>query len=374
VTVYKVKRKTGPSWMIDFEYIDPATGHKKRHRRVAKGVKTKREAMALELKLRDELRAPPPPPTTTRKDAPFGDYAGHWLTTRRPDWAPSTVKGYERDLRVHLVPWFRRQTLRAITVEGIQRYKAEKLERGWTARNRGRDRSGLRPKTVNNHLAVLSALFQDAVRWGYADRNPVKDVRPCRDDRTAQDFAFWTREQSERFIAAIQEVRPRWYPFFLCALRTGMRLGELAALRWGDVDFERRRVNVRRAFSDGRETRPKGGRARTVPMSPQLCQALREHHGSAGDQVRVFLSDQGKTLNTNRVKHPLWRGIEAAGLEKIRIHDLRHSFASQLAIAGVSLYKIQALLGHQDISMTMRYAHLSPETQDEAVLVLDGAA
>ena len=326
MSVYRVKRKSGQSWMIDFHYIDPVTGCEQRYRRIAKEVKTKREASILERELRVELETPPPPPEEQEKDAPFGDFAGHWMTTRQVDWKPSARRGYEQILRVHLVPWFVGRSVRSITIEDVQRYK--------TAKVRTSEQKGLAPKTVNNHLGVLSSLMEDAVRWRYTAFNPVRQVRPCRMDWTPDQFDYWTSDESKRFLAAVLQVRPRWYPFFLTALRTGMRLGELAALRWEDVDLERNRINVRRSYSHGHETLPKSWKGRTLPFGPQLRLALMEHRLATGGRDPVFVSDKGELLDHNRVKHPFWRGIEAAGVKRIRIHDTRHSFASQLVIAG----------------------------------------
>jgi integrase len=227
---------------------------------------------------------------------------------------------------------------------------------------------------VNNHLGVLGSLFEDAIKWRYAADNPVRQVKPCRVDRVDEDFDFWTAEESERFLAAMQELRPQWFPFFLTALRTGLRIGELAALRWADLDFTSRKVHVRRSYSHGVETTPKNGKARSVPMSAQLHATLAEHTLANGSAERVFLSDEGKLIDSNRAKHPFWRGVEASGVRRIRIHDLRHSFASQLVIAGESLYRVQRLLGHSDPKMTQRYAHLRPQDLGTSVSLLDGAA
>jgi integrase len=363
MSVYQRKDVEGTSWMIDFTYNDPVTGAEKRYRRAAgKDVRLKRDALAAERALYDKLTAPPPKPEEVQKDAPFADFAGHWKDTRRADWKPTAYRGYEQILRVHLVPAFSGKTVRSITVEDVQRYKSDRLKK-----------DELSPKTVNNHLGVLGSLFEDAVKWRYAVHNPVRQVKPCRVDRVDEDFDFWTAEESERFLAAIREVRPRWFPFFLTALRTGLRLGELAALRWGDVDFTSRKVHVRRSYSHGVETTPKSGKGRSVPMSAQLYTALAEHKLANGGNERVFLSDEGEILDNNRVKHPFWRGIEKAGVRRIRIHDLRHSFASQLVIAGESLFKVQRLLGHSEATMTQRYAHLRAEDLGESVGVLDNA-
>lgn len=364
MSVYPRKNQNGRSWMIDFIYDDPVTGRHKRYRRIAKGVTTKRQAMALERELREKMETPPPSAEERLNNATFADFAEHWKQTRGSDFKPTAFRGYEQILRVHLVPWFGRQIVRTISIEEVQRYKTAKL--------RSDGRRGLSPKTVNNHLGVLSSLFEDAIRWRYATFNPTRPVRKCRMDRTPDQFAFWTREESDSFLAAIRDERTRWYPFFLTALRTGMRLGELAALRWEDVDLDRDRVNVRRSYSHGEETLPKSGRSRTIPVSPQLHLTLAEHKLATGTGERVFLSDKGRLIDHNRVKRHFWFGIRASGVKRIRFHDLRHSFASQLVIAGVSLYKVQKLLGHQDIKTTMRYAHLSPEAKADAVLLLDG--
>lgn len=361
MSVYKRENKGSTSWMIDFIYNHPVTGDKKRHRQAApKEVTLKRDALALERALHDKLTTPPPKPEDVKKDAPFADFAGHWKDTRRGDWKPTAYRGYEQILRVHLVPAFKAKTIRSITVEDIQRYKSDKAAK-----------SDLSPKTVNNHLGVLGAMFEDAVKWRYADHNPARQVKPCRVDRLDEDFSFWTAEESERFLTAIQELRPRWFPFFLTALRTGLRVGELAALRWAEVDLTSKKVHVRRSYSHKEETTPKSGKGRSVPMSPGLYTVLAEHKLACGTQERVFLSDEGLVLDSNRVKHPFWRGIAAAGVRRIRIHDLRHSFASQLVIAGESLYAVQRLLGHSTAEMTSRYAHLSPEAQASAVRSLD---
>lgn len=363
MSVYKRENKGSQSWMIDFTYQHPVTGEKRRHREAAdKEVTLKRDALAAERALKIKLTTPPPKPEEVQKDAPFADFAGHWKDARRADWKPTALRGYEQILRVHLVPAFRGRTVRSITAEDVQRYKSDRLSK-----------DGLAPKTVNNHLGVLGSLFEDAVKWRYAEHNPARQVKPCRADRVDEDFDFWTAEESDSFLAAIMEVRPRWTPFFLTALRTGLRLGELAALRWTDVDFVARKVHVRRSFSHGAETLPKSGKGRSIPMSPRLYSTLAEHKLAHGGGERVFLSDEGEVLDSNRVKHAFWAGIKAADVRRIRIHDLRHSFASQLVIAGESLFKVQTLLGHSDSTMTQRYAHLRAEDLGESVGVLDNA-
>jgi integrase len=362
MSVYPRKTKSGRSWMIDFQYIDPCTKTVRRHRKIAKGVANKREACIRERELREALETPPPPPEQQAKDARFGDFAGHWLTIKETDLKPTARRGYEQILRVHLVPWFAGKRIREITVEDIQHYKRAKL--------RTEDK-GLAPKTVNNHLGVLSSLMEDAVAWRYAPANPVKSVKKCLPDRTAEDFLFWTADESEHFLEAVKQIRPRWLPFYTTALRTGLRLGELAALRWENIDFERNRIRVKASISDNKKGLPKNDKFRTISMSPHLRVILAELKLASGGKGRVFVCDKGGVLNSNRVKTSFQRCAKAAGVPRIRIHDLRHSFASQLVNFNTSIYKVQKLLGHADVKTTMRYAHLSPEAEDDAVAVLD---
>lgn len=363
MSVYRRKNKSSSTWMIQFHYIDPVTGTRTSYRRSAgKEVKTKDDAMALELLLREQKRRPPPRPEEVRKEARFCDFAGHWKDTRRVGWKPSTYRGYEQILRVHLVPFFGQQMMRSIGPEDVHRFKNESLTR----------RKPLTPKTVNNCLGVLSTLFKDAVAWRYADRNPLQGVGPVRIDTSAEEFDFWTKEESDAFLEVVRQDRPRWYPFFVCALHTGMRMGEMAALRWKDVDLDRGLIHVRRSFSHGQETSPKSGRPRRMRMTGTLLVALKEHRLATGTSSdRVFLSKDGRMLDSNLVKRTFWACTHKAGLKRIRIHDLRHSCASQLVMAGVPLYKVQTLLGHQHANTTMRYAHLSDESLDEAIQVLD---
>jgi len=239
--------------------------------------------------------------------------------------------------------------------EQVQAYKARK------AKTHG-------AKTVNNQLSALSSMFRAAVAWDYCERNPVAGVSPL--PSPPLTFRFWDREQSDAFLEAVQRVAPTWYPMFLCALRTGMRSGELFGLQWDDVDLAKGSIQVRRNYTHGHMVTPKSGKERTIPMTPELQQALREHRHLRGEQV--FYHPSGVLLDGNKVKRTFWRCQKAAGVPRIALHCLRHSFASQLVMAGVPLRAVQELLGHSDIRTTQRYAHLSPGATAEYIQVLDG--
>jgi len=259
-------------------------------------------------------------------------------------------------LRKHAVPFFGAAPLGSVTAEQIAHYKAVKVTR-------------LAPKTVNNHLGVLSRMYRSAVEWGYLERNPVTGIGLLK--LPPQEFAFWDTAQSERFLSVLQTTEPDHYLFFLTALRTGMRMGELVALEWSNVDLVRGRVHVRWSVHRGDRTGPKNGRGRSIPLSPRLAEALATRRGG-GVSPLVFPDRRGGYLTRDKVKRPMWRATERAHLPRIRFHDLRHSFASQLVMAGVPLVAVQQYLGHAGMAMTLRYSHLSPAAERDYINVLDG--
>ena len=155
----------------------------------------------------------------------------------------------------------------------------------------------------------------------------------------------------------------------LVALRTGLRLGELMALQWKDVDLQRAQLRVRRSVTDGIIGTPKSGKARDLPLTPSVVRALRKHRHRQGPWV--FCQEDGTLLTDGQCKCPLYRAYDRAGIKRQGWHVLRHSFASHLVMRGVALKVVQELLGHSTIEMTMRYAHLSPSTLQQAVQELE---
>lgn len=348
------KRNNG-IYRANFTYTDPRTGARKRCRQ-SLGTRDGREARKREKYLMVQLETMPTH-EETKKSAAFSGFAAHWLNTHvRTNLKPTTYRSYEQILRVHLVPYFGDVDLREISVESVELYKSRKS-------------STHSAKTVNNHLGILGKLLVDAVKWEYADRNPAHEVQPLR--LHPQDgFDFWEPEESSAFLEAVKEKRPEWHPFFLCALRTGMRLGELCALRWQDVDLDKGQIHVKRSYSHGTVTTPKSGRSRTLDMSTALKAALKEHKPRDPGEL-VFPYRKGGYLNRARIKSTFWTCIRAAAVKRIRLHDMRHTFASQLVMKGVPMRGVQQLLGHSTLEMTMKYAHLSPSATKTYVEVLD---
>ena len=345
-------RRSRDKWIVDIETKDG-----ERFRRVSP-VQTKRGAQEYERELLSDSS------TLTRSSvaaapAGFREFAIDWLKSYVvANNKPSEVVSKESTLRVHLIPFFENFRLRDIGPRDVERYKAEKLATGQ-----------LSAKTINNHLVVLRKLLVTAEEWEAVDRVPRirrLSVPPCK-------FDWLTREESERFLASVEKHYPQWRAFFFMALRTGMRRGELFGVFWDDVDLVAETVTVRRSVYRGSFVSPKNGRERTIPMTPKLTAILKAHQAVTrlrGDLV--YPAADGKASHhQDHIDRPLHGALKRAGLRRIRFHDLRHSFASQLVSAGRSVKEVQELLGHQSIQMTMRYAHLAPGRMRAAVNALE---
>jgi integrase len=238
----------------------------------------------------------------------------------------------------------------------------------------------LSANTLKNALIVLRAMLNSAVEDGFIKVNPAHRMgRFLPADPEKFEPVALTREEAQSFLAAVEQVCPDFYLLFLTLLRTGLRWGELAALRWGDIQFGvteedlNRFISVRRSWVDRKFTIPKSNRSRRVDLSRQLRRALLEARdarmlkaylegrSSIADEL-VFPSEAGTVLDHSNVYSRYFLpAIERAGLRRFRIHDFRHTFASQLLQDGASLAYVRDQLGHSSISVTVDlYGHLAP--------------
>ncbi len=207
-----------------------------------------------------------------------------------------------------------------------------------------------------------------AEEWGVLEKVPrVKQLRVAR-----VDIDFLTFEEADRLVAAAAGYREGdgdWQVMILTGLKTGLRISELRALRWEDVDLVAGRLMVRQAVVSGKIGTPKSNRPREIPLCDSALTALQEIRHLRG--ALVFCSAAGEMFSRAKTKWPLYRACQKAGLRRINYHCLRHSFASHLVMRGAPLKAVQELMGHSTIEMTMRYAHLSPEVRKDAVALLD---
>jgi integrase len=157
---------------------------------------------------------------------------------------------------------------------------------------------------------------------------------------------------------------------YITAAFTGLRQGELLALRWRDIDWGLQRIQVRRNYTDRREKTPKSGRVRSAPMVDEVMVVLdalsRREHFTKRDDL-VFCSATSDHLDSFAMRRRFYAALQRAGLRRIVFHDLRHCFAS-LAVRKLPLSTVQGYLGHAHISTTMRYVHHAPAAEDVALL------
>ncbi len=363
VTVRQKEKGKGKPWWV---YINHDG-----HRQAKKvGEKTSAEAVARELR---ERLAKGDFQIGRQKQAPtFGEYARKWLEGYGETHLKySTQKGYDSLLRVHLGPFLDRP-IDQITRVDIREIIYEKLK------------AGLSPKTVNNIKALISSVLTHAFEDELITVHPASRLGrfiKAKDRKT--DINPLTRDEARVLLETIADRSPRHYPFFLCALRTGMRLGELRGLEWGDVDFRGGFIEVRRAHVKGQITTPKNGKSRRIDMSRQLAETLKDHllerkkealakgWGEAPEQV--FVNEEGGIINESNLRNRVFfKALAKAGLRRIRIHDLRHTFASMLIQNGESLAYVKDQLGHHSIQITVDiYGHLVPGANRQAVDRLD---
>lgn len=208
--------------------------------------------------------------------------------------------------------------------------------------------------TANRHLALISATFRAAVEWGRMDRSPAAGIRAFREANQRQTFL--TPEQIARMFAAMAHDRNQTAVAALKLLvYTGTRREEALQARWEHVDLQTGQLWL---------PKTKSGRGRYVALSDEAV-ALLQAQPSLGTSPWVFPGRDGdKPLNNPR--KTFRRVLAAAGIAAVRIHDLRHSFASLAVNAGASLYEVQHLLGHSSAQMTQRYAHLADDARRRA--------
>lgn len=223
----------------------------------------------------------------------------------------------------------------------------------------------LAPATVNRHLALLRTVLNYAVTAGYLQVSPVRRfvrgsfLLPEPKPRRAPPLA--TNEEGARLLAAIRCDAREWFGFFAFLLLTGARRGEAAGLRWEDVDLGQRLITIRRSY----EAPPKSGRARTVPISAELGRILVEHRARESRPGELVFPDPetGGMLSPNaRLSTVLDSACAAAGVCRMRIHDLRHAHASLWLMAGGSLADVQRNLGHSTPVLTSEtYGHIGED-------------
>lgn len=302
--------------------------------------------------LMDEVRHAPPERKMTIEDAGAGylHHVEHVMLRK-----PSTVQDYQSILSAHLIPYFSQRDLARITPDDFAAYMAAK--------------STLSPKTISNHLNFAHGLFAYALDRGWVSANPVAAVKRPRQAGADPDIRFLEIAELDALLRAIpgDELGVVETPLYLTAALTGLRQGELIALRWRDVDWTAGLIRVRRNITRGKLGKPKSKRSsRGVPMADRVASELERHYQrstfKADDDLVFCHPHTGGPYDPSKMRTRFKEARDRAGLrDEIRFHDLRHTFGTRMAAAGAPLRFIQEWMGHSSAQTTEIYADYAPD-------------
>lgn len=274
------------------------------------------------------------------KKIPFDEYVKKYLDFSKANKANSSHRRDEVSTD-HLKSFFKGKYVFEVTPRLIEKYKIKRLEK-------------VGPAAVNRELACLKHMYSKAIEWGYVKENPAKGIKLLKEPPGR--LRYLSPEEVDSLIdACLEHLRP----IVLTAVNTGMRRSEILSLRWADVDLTNRKITI---------VNTKNNESRVIPIN----QTLYEEFLKLIKQVKgeyVFSDKDGRPFGD--IKKSFASALKEAGIKDFRFHDLRHTFGSHLVMQGVDLRTVQQILGHKDIKMTMRYAHLSPEYVQKAVEKLD---
>ncbi|OGG47814.1 MAG: hypothetical protein A3F84_12795 [Candidatus Handelsmanbacteria bacterium RIFCSPLOWO2_12_FULL_64_10] len=298
------------------------------------------------------------------KAVTFEAFSRDYLEYARTNLSPGRYDLVESVNRVALVPFFGPRYLKDITPKLVEDFKTEQAKR-------------IKPSSVNEYLSILRAMFTLAVKWGHVKENPARHVKWLTVD--AVEPPSLSAEESNRLLEVCREGR-NLYTFTALGLNTGMRVGEILNLTWADVDLRRRIVKVRPKTEAGevKAWRVKTGDLRDIPVNDALADVLSRHPRrllkpeKQGEDAKaspyVLVAPDGGPYTREAMRLALEKAGKRAGLSiHVHPHLLRHTFGTTLAASGVDLDTIRRLMGHTDITMTMRYLHSAPNRLAGAV-------
>lgn len=308
-----------------------------------------------------------------KRRRPFDEYYTAWMDAyARSHCKASTCAEYDSVYRVHLLPQFGKRDIADIKREDVKALIAIVAQ----GRTRG---------TVKRVLAPFREMFNHAVEDGHVLANPASNIlrRTRLDAGTSRAADCLTREELTHLLSTFRAHEPESYALVLLLARTGMRLGEAVALQWDDVDWHGFFADVQRSYSKRRLSTPKSGRGRRVDLSNHLIEVLasrlvaaKRHALRTGTSLAPWVfpgDDPANPMDADNFRRRQWeRTVKKARLRHLRLHALRHTYASLLIGQGESLAYVRDQLGHHSIQITVdTYGHLVPGGNRAAVNRLD---
>jgi len=358
-----IRQKGKSSWQIQVYAGTGPDGKYRRHFETIHGRKSDAQKRLNELLV--SIYTPPGRLTV-------GEHLRHWLEGYvKTNCSQRTLDGYQSIIETHLIPALGQIQLKHLHPQAIQSYYGKACEL-------------LSARTVHHHHRVLSQSLKFAVRQGYLGRNPAEMV----DAPSPRKKAMRTLTPSEVEVLFENAQDNYYYPVIYTAVSTGLRQAELLGLRWRDIDLDMLSISVsqvlykRRGICQFKEPKTSHSRRR-VAMTPKLALFLREYkaerewlYRQLGKELTldslVFTSVKGTPIDGCVLTHAFSRIVKRAGLERVRFHDLRHTFASLMLLRGAKPKVISEALGHSSVAFTMdTYSHIIEGMQSDAMALLD---
>lgn len=376
-TRYPGVSRIGPNlYRVRAKLIDPRTGKAKDVDREVTAASPKQAAAIREEMRRQKvlvLVAGVEPATRLR----LGEFAKRWSERKHHELKPSTRDRYATALEDHILPRLGDFFVDALQTADVAAWRDAQIK------------SGYKPSTVNSRLRVLRTLLRDATNELDLAKNPASGVRSIREVVPDEDPNRLTRDELTRVLEAIRELplndkdkngntkramSPDWYPLFLTLASTGARFGEVTALRWEDIDTDVGVIRIRRAQWQGLINTTKTNRTRTVPLVPELAEALRDHRKRLIERQAkglaegwVFPGEKGTLRSTASLRAPLHAALKAAKIDRRQtVHGLRRTF-NNLVRQFASGEVVRSMTGHVTERMTEHYSHVEIEEKRAAV-------
>jgi len=362
-----IREKSKGSWQIQIYTGTDPDGKPRRHFETVRGRKGDAQRRLTELLSSLDKGVYTPPGRIT-----VAEHLHQWLEGYvKTNCSIRTIDSHQSIIERHLIPALGDTQLKKLQPPMIQAYYGQACEK-------------LSAKTVHYHHRILSQSLKYAVRQGYLGRNPCELVDPPSPRKKA--MRTMTPAEVEALLETAQD--NRYYPVIYTAVSAGLRQAELLGLRWRDIDLDMLGISVSQAlYKRGgvcRFIEPKTSHSRRrVAMTPKLACYLREYRAEReslywqlGQPLTLdslmFSSPEGKPLDPSVLSHEFQRIVRRAGLENVRFHDLRHTFASLMLLRGAKPKVISEALGHSSVAFTMdTYSHIIEGMQEDAMALLD---
>ena len=366
-----MRKRSKTSWEIAIDIgKDPSTGRRRQHFETVRGNRAAAQRRLAELLIEIEKGGYVKTPRTLT----LAEYVRDWLSNHAElHCRPRTVEGYRYIAEHYVCPALGRIPLSELRPQHIASYCANAIRQGWSARS-----------ALHDYRLVHKAL-EDGVKLGMLAINPCNGVQPPKPED--KEMEFLTPEEIHRFLSSAEKASFPYYYLFRTMLYTGLRRGEALGLTWGNLDLELCTLRVTQTlYRVNREyimqpPKTRSGR-RLITLSPSLALLLREYRTQVEMQRLLlgkplthndlcFAHPDGSPLDPPTVTHHFLKIARRTGL-KVRLHDLRHTYASIMLAAGVNIKAISQALGHANVSITLNiYSHLLPGTGKSAVEKFD---